>query len=124
MATSGTTGGKNTGTHYRENFLYQYCVSSSMSDELLSKFRTAIEQDSMASELDEIEARSCTSDEYDGVQYNFFGRYVPIRPIIDVVAEQDGIAIEQMGHTNDGEHVCLGVFVAELPEQPHPAFID
>lgn len=78
----------------------------------------------MASDLDRIETRSCTTDDHDGVQYNFFGIYVPIRPIIQVVAETDGVAIEHMGHTADGDHVCLGVFVADLPEQPHPAFVN
>lgn len=95
-----------------------------MSQDLTEKFRTAIENDSKAVSLDRIEHRSCTSDDYSGVQYNFFGTYVPVRPIIDVVAAEEDYAIETIGHTNDGEHVCLGVFVANLPEQPHPAFID
>ena len=49
---------------------------------------------------------------------------MPVRPIIDVVAEHDGLTIESIGHTNDGGHVCLGVFVADLPKQPHPAFTE
>lgn len=95
-----------------------------MSQNLKQKFENAVENDSMASDLDKVTERRCTSDEYDGVQYNFFGTYVPIRPIIDVVAEEDGVGIENIGHTDDGEHVCLGVFVADLPEQPHPAFVN
>jgi hypothetical protein len=95
-----------------------------MSRDLTEDFRTAIENDSMASDLDLIETRSCTSDEYDGTQYNFFGMYVPVRPIIDVVAEENDCAIENIGHTHDGEHICLGVFIADLPEQPHPAFVN
>jgi hypothetical protein len=94
-----------------------------MSRNLSDEFRTAIENNSNATDLDEITSRSCTSERFDGVQYNIFGRYVPVRPVIDVVAEVDGHAIESMAHTNDGEHVCLGVFVADLPEQPHPAFV-
>lgn len=95
-----------------------------MSRDLTDEFRQAIETDSMASNLDEITTRSCTTDNFDGVQYNFFGTYVPVRPIIDVVAEQDDMGIENIGHTSDGDHVCLGVFVADLPEQTHPAFVN
>jgi hypothetical protein len=92
--------------------------------ELTEEFETAIENDCKASELDEITARRCSSDNFDGAQYNFFGRYVPVRPIIDVVAETDGMAIESLAHTHDGDHICLSVFVADIPEQPHPAFVD
>lgn len=95
-----------------------------MPQSLKEKFEHAIEQDSAATDLEEITARSCTSDNFDGVQYNIFGDFIPIRPIIDVVAESDGHGIEQLHHTNDGEHVCVGVFVADIPQQSHPAFVD
>jgi hypothetical protein len=50
---------------------------------------------------------------------------VPIRPIIDVVAQEEDVAIEQMGHTHDGDYICLDVFVADLDPQPeHPAFVN
>jgi hypothetical protein len=94
-----------------------------MSKDLSDKFEQAVENDSRASSLERIETHSCASDNFDGVQYNLFGHYVPIRPIIDVVAETEGVAIEHMGHTNDGDHICLGIFVADLPEDPHPAFV-
>ena len=74
--------------------------------------------------LDRIETRSCTSDNYDGVQYNFYGQFFSVRPIIDVVAEKPGRGIEQMHFTNDMPEPCFGVFVAHIPEQPHPAFVN
>lgn len=95
-----------------------------MSENLTERFKEAVQSDSRASSLDRIEANACASDNFEGVQYDFFGQYVPIRPIIDVVAETEGKAIEHMGHTHDGDHICLGVFVADLPEQTHPAFVD
>lgn len=96
-----------------------------MSQGLKQKFEKAVREDSMASDLDRIKVRSCASDNYDGVSYTFFGRYVPIRPIIDVVAQEEDVAIEQMGHTHDGDYICLDVFVADLDPQPeHPAFVD
>jgi len=97
-----------------------------MSKDLTEAFRQAIEQDSRASELDRIETRSCSSENHSGIEYNFFGRYVPVRPIIDVVSHNEGYRIENIGHTHDGEHICLGVFVAKTKEEEEettPAFI-
>jgi hypothetical protein len=96
-----------------------------MSKDLTEDFRTAIENDSMATECDEIETRACASDNYSGIEYNFFGHYVPVRPIIDVVARNEGYRIEQIGHIHDGEHTCLSVFVATIEEEEElsPAFV-
>lgn len=91
---------------------------------LTNEFETAIENENQFSELEEITSRQCESDRFSGVQYNFFGRHVPVRPIIDVVAETDGMAIETVAHTHDGDHICLGVFIADIPEQSHPAFVE
>lgn len=93
-----------------------------MSHNLTKAFEDALDADS-TSRLDRIEERRCTSDNFDGVQYNIYGSFIDIRAIIDVVAERDGLAIEQLHHTNDSE-TCLGVFVAEIPEQQHPAFVN
>lgn len=90
--------------------------------DLSTQFRSALEQCNATTDLGEIETRACSSDNYDGIQYNIFGEFIPIRPIIDVVAEESGLAIEQLHHTNDHQ-TCVGVFVAEIPEQSHPAFI-
>jgi len=90
---------------------------------LIDEFENAIERENSAS-LDRIEARSCTSDNYSGVQYNFYGGFIPVRPIISLIAEKDGLAIEQIHFTNDVEEPCLGIFVAKIPAQPHPAFVN
>lgn len=71
-----------------------------------------------------IESRRCTSDEFDGTQYNFYGDFVSIRPIIDTVAEADGKAIEQLFLVDEVDEPYIGVFVADIPEQTHPAFIN
>lgn len=73
-------------------------------------------------EVDEITARCCTSERFDGVEYKFFGNYVATRPIIDVVTKADGVAIENMAYSNDG-NPCLTVFVAEIPQPEYDAFI-
>lgn len=86
-------------------------------------FERALEKEN-STHLDRIETRSCASDNYDGVQYNFYGSFFSVRPIIDVVAEKPGRAIEQMHFTNDVEEPCFGTFVANIPEQEHPAFVN
>lgn len=93
-----------------------------MSETLSEAFEQAI-TNKAAANFEKIETRRCTSDNYDGIQYNIYGSFIPVRPVIDVVADIDGKAIEQLHLTND-ENTCLGVFVADIPEQSHPAFID
>jgi hypothetical protein len=91
------------------------------------ELENAVRADSRATTLESVEARPCGSDDFDGIEYSFRGEYIPIRPIIDVVARREELAIEQMGFVNEGEeYTYLHVFVAELdlPEQPHPAFVD
>jgi len=85
---------------------------------LKKDFEKALEKEN-STHLDRIETRSCTSDNYSGVQYNFYGGFIPVRPIIDLIADKDGLAIEQMHFTNDVEEPCFGVFVAEIPAQAH-----
>jgi hypothetical protein len=96
-----------------------------MSEEITEKFREAIEQDNHGHSLDSIETRHCASDNYDGIEYDFHGNYVPVKPILDVVADESDLGIEEIGHVNDGnEHNKLAVFVADLSEEePHPAFV-
>jgi len=90
--------------------------------DLTQEFESAIES-SDASLLHEIESRNCESDNFSGIEYRFYGAFVPVRPIIDVVAETDGAGIEQLSYTNDARR-CLTAFVADIPEQSHPAFVD
>lgn len=73
--------------------------------------------------MDRVTSRACASDRFDGVQYNIYGGHVSVRPVIEVVAEIDGLGIESMYHCTDSVEPHLGVFVADLPEQPHPAFV-
>lgn len=94
-----------------------------MSQDLKEDFRAALAKEP-ATNIDRIEFRSCSSDKYDGVQYDFYGHYIPVRPIISMMAEVSGFAIEQMQFANDTEEPHLGIFVAEIPEQEHPAFIN
>lgn len=94
-----------------------------MVTDLTDELRTAIEAESKATEVEKITSRKCASDAYDGIQYNIFGRFIDIRPIINLLAEKDNLAIEQLHHTND-DVTCLGVFIVEAPEEPHPAFVN
>lgn len=96
----------------------RYC----MSDTLKQKFEDALDDDAAAA-FTEIEVKVCSSDNYDGRQYNIHGAFVPLMPLIDVVAAEDGVAIEQIWHKDEHE-ACAGLFVADLPERSHPAFVD
>jgi len=89
--------------------------------DLTQEFENAIESID-ASFLHEIESRNCASDNFSGIEYRFYGAFIPVRPIIDVVAETEGAGIEQLSHANDAR-TCLTVFVANIPEQSHPAFV-
>lgn len=73
-------------------------------------------------DVDEITARYCTSDNFDGVEYKFYGEYVPVKPIIDVVSDADGMAIESIAHSGVGD-ISLTVFVAEIPQTEFGVFI-
>jgi hypothetical protein len=95
-----------------------------MSQDLADQFEQAIENDNRGAHVERIETRSCTSDEYDGVEYKIYGRFVPIRPVVDIIAEKDGLAIEQLYHVTEDGEPFVGVFVADVPERPHPAFIN
>lgn len=80
-------------------------------------------------ELDRIERRRCGSDDYTGVEYSFYGSWIPIRAIVDVMSDTEDFAIESMSLIDESADVNelephLNVFVADLREQqPHPAFI-
>lgn len=94
-----------------------------MSTDLSDEFERAIENESNASDVDRVERRACTSNRFTGAQYNIYGEFVTIRPIIETVAGIQGIAIEHLYMSNDTEEPFVGVFVADLPEQEHPAFV-
>lgn len=97
-------------------------MSKHAESDLSDKF-AAVLNSNTAADLQKLSTRRCTSDNYDGIEYTFYGPYIPVRPIIDVVAEEDGYGIEQIGHVDEGDPRLL-VFVADLPEQEHPAFVN
>lgn len=72
--------------------------------------------------IERVESRRCGNDEYDGIEYTFYGNFIPVMPIINVIAETDGKAIAELHFANDAKEPHLGVFVADIPEQSHPAF--
>lgn len=94
-----------------------------MAENLEEAIEQAIKTESIAEDFDRIESRHCASDNYDGIQFNIYGNFVSIRPIIDTVADADGWAIEEIQFVDEGEP-HLGLFVASIPKQPHPAFVD
>lgn len=91
-------------------------------DTISERLERALDAD-RASELDTIESRACTSDRFDGVQYYLYGSFIDARSVIDVFAETEGWAIENLFHSTDTGSPYLGVFAARLPEQNHPAFV-
>jgi hypothetical protein len=95
--------------------------------DLTEALETAINSTSNAmrtdfNRVDRIDQRRCASDQYDGVEYTIYGYHIPIRPIIDRMAKEEGFAIQNISHNTEGEP-NLTIFVADLREQDrHPAF--
>ena len=89
------------------------------------RFEEAVTNCQASAELDKIERRRCGSDDYNGVEYKFYGWYVPVRPLIDSVGELDNFAIESMSYNNEMDEPYFQFFLADLRhEQPHPAFTE
>lgn len=97
-------------------------AKSDTSERLKDLLRQRVESDRTA-DVTNITTRECSSDRFRGVQVNIYGPVVPVRPVIAFAAEQDAVAIEELYHCTDSEEPHLGIFLAYLPEQPHPAFI-
>lgn len=77
----------------------------------------------------DIETRHVVNDSHEGVEFRFRGTFVPIRPLIDAVAEAEDRAIGSMCFIDETPHedgdAHLSVFVADLShDQPHPAFMN
>lgn len=92
--------------------------------ELTEQFEEAIEDN--LGDVDRIETRSCSSDLFSGTEYVFFGYFVPIRPLLQVVQQEDHRAIEEMSlanSENEDEEKVLNIFVAETDGVSHPAFV-
>lgn len=93
--------------------------------DLSDDFRNALENHQPAANLDRIETRVCASDDFDGTEYEFYGWYIPARPIIEVAASHENFAIESMSYINEGDEPKLNIFLADLRQsQPHPAFTE
>lgn len=95
---------------------------SDTSERIREKVERSLENDRV-SEWDRATSRECTSDRFSGVQLNIYGNWVSARSVIDTIAEIEGAAIESMYHATDAEEPHLGVFVAYIPTQEHPAFV-
>lgn len=92
-----------------------------MSKNVKETLTEVLEQDN-ATNLDKITQRRCTSDRRDGIEYRVYGSYIEIRPIIDVFATMDGVAIETLSVSNEDGYVVI--FAAPLRSQEHPAFFN
>jgi len=89
------------------------------------RFENAVTNCRVSAELDRVERRRCASDNYDGVEYKFYGWFVPVRPLIDSVGGLDNFAIESMSYNNEMDEPYFQFFLADLREgQPHPAFTE
>jgi hypothetical protein len=95
---------------------------SEKSEKLRESIRNAL-SNHRTTQFQDITTRECESDRFNGVGVKVYGSVVHTRPIIDVIAERDGLAIESMYHCTETKESHLGVFVAYLPEQSHPAFV-
>jgi len=92
--------------------------------ELTEQFREAVKEN--YGEVSHIESRECSSDMFKGTEYTFCGEFVPIRPLLDVIQDEDGLAVEEMNlsYSNHGDgDRALAIFVAETEPVSHPAFV-
>ena len=81
-----------------------------MSNELAATLEQAIEEESLATEVESVEGRACTSDLNDGIEYRINGDFIEIRPIIETIAEEPYI-IEEFNVAFDSEEPHVNVFV-------------
>jgi hypothetical protein len=87
------------------------------------RFQKAVTHGGAHGNIDRIERRLCTSDNFDGAEYKFYGYFVPVRPLIQSVRELDDFAIESMGHNNEGDEPYFHFFLADLRQtRDDPAF--
>lgn len=92
--------------------------------DLTDEFKNAC-RSSYPNSTPEIDSKRCSSDKFDGIDYTIRGEYIDLRAIINVVAETDGYAIEQFSFCGraHGEPAVV-IFVAKIPQQQHPAFVN
>lgn len=99
-------------------------AQSEKSMSVKSEIESVLSNDSFT-ELDKITVRECTNIHNNlGAEVKMYGNVISTRPIIDYVAETDGLGIHELYHCSDAEDPYLVAFITYLPEQPHPAFVD
>lgn len=84
------------------------------------EFEAALDEEGYGGhELHRLENRECVSEQYEGVQYSLYGTWVAVRPLIDVISEQDGFKIETINFVNENPpsedyEAYLSLFVADV----------
>lgn len=86
-----------------------------METDYSDRFESALESSKHAHLLDRIETRACSSDNYDGVEYAFYGDYIPVMPIIEEAAHIPGHGIEEISFIEEDDPRLL-VFLADAPD--------
>jgi len=84
-----------------------------MTEKLGALIEQAIEQESLATSVDSIEGRRCSSDRNDGTEYRIEGDFLEIRPIVETIADEPYV-IEEFNVAFDEAEPHMNVFV--VPE--------
>lgn len=69
-------------------------------DKLINKIKSNLEKEVVA-DIDRIQTRTCSSEDYDGVSITVTGYVVPIRPMIESVLPFDEWRVENVGMYGD-----------------------
>lgn len=78
------------------------------------RFERAVTTCRASANLDRIERKLCSSDNFDGAEYKFYGWFVPVRPLLQSVRELDDFAIESMSYNNEMDEPYFQFFLADL----------
>lgn len=78
------------------------------------RFEEVITSDEALGAMKRIDRRLCSSDEHEGAEYEVYGWYIPVRPILQSVRELDDFAIQSMAFNNEQDEPCLQFFLADL----------
>lgn len=88
-----------------------------MRTNLTESFEEALQNSKItADNIPDIESRSCASDEYDGIEYEFRGECIPVRPLLDVVKQEELLRVESILFVDEWDDPKLVMFVAEIEE--------
>ncbi len=95
-----------------------------MTVDLTEKFEEALNNAQLAGvHSTEIQSRTCTSDNYDGTEYEFRGECVPVRPLLDIVETEELLRVETITFVDEWDDARLIMFVAEIPERDGEVFV-